>query len=235
MYEHFFNLSNDLFCIAGLDGNFKLLNPAFEKTLGFSREELLAKPFCDIVHPEDRASNLSELQCLRNGLPVVYCEHRYLCKDGSNKWLSWSVYTDMDAGLIYAVGRDITEQRQAENEISSLKKHFLEGELVYESAFSSIITKSNKMRAIFHYIEAIATYLKSVLITGETGVGKELIAKSIHQVSGLKGDFVAVNVAGLDDAMFSDALFGHKSCLITSLRMQQHLRRRKNQPLLQNL
>jgi PAS domain S-box-containing protein len=209
-YEKFFNLSNDLFCIAGLDGNFKLLNPAFEKVLGYTGEELLAKPFYDIVHPEDRESNLAEMQCLLNGLPVVYCEHRYICKDGSCKWLAWSVHTDMTEGLIYAVGRDVTAQRLAEQEISSLKKHFLEVELQHKSAFTSIITRSRKMTALFHYIEAVAGYRKPILITGETGVGKELVAKSIHQVSGVKGAFTAVNVAGLDDTMFSDTLFGHR-------------------------
>ncbi len=66
------------------------------------------------------------------------------------------------------------------------------------------------MVAIFQYIEAIAQYLKPIFITGETGVGKELIARAIHNVSGLKGPFIVVNVAGLDDTMFSDTLFGHK-------------------------
>jgi DNA-binding NtrC family response regulator len=102
------------------------------------------------------------------------------------------------------------ELRDLRNEITSLKKHLLTGELEHRAAFSSIITRSKKMLAIFHYIEAIAKSQKPVLITGETGVGKELIAKAIHEVSGLKGAHIAVNVAGLDDTMFSDTLFGHK-------------------------
>ncbi|TET65786.1 MAG: sigma-54-dependent Fis family transcriptional regulator [Candidatus Aminicenantes bacterium] len=76
-------------------------------------------------------------------------------------------------------------------------------------AFAEIITNSKEMLAIFLYIESISQTFLPVLITGETGVGKELIARSIHSLSGLKGPFVAINVAGLDDNLFSDAIFGH--------------------------
>lgn len=102
------------------------------------------------------------------------------------------------------------------NEISSLSRHILSDELENENAFSAIITKSKKIKSIFNYVEAIAKSRKPVCITGETGVGKELFARSIHDVSGLKGPFVAVNVAGLDDTMFSDTLFGHKKGAYTS-------------------
>lgn len=76
-------------------------------------------------------------------------------------------------------------------------------------AFSRIVTGNSEMFAVFHYIESVARSLQPVLITGETGVGKELIAKCIHEVSGVRGNLVIVNVAGLDDNMFSDTLFGH--------------------------
>jgi DNA-binding NtrC family response regulator len=76
-------------------------------------------------------------------------------------------------------------------------------------AFAPIITNDKKMFSIFEYMESIAPTLQPVLITGETGVGKELIARATHALSGLTGEFVAVNVAGLDDNVFSDTLFGH--------------------------
>jgi len=75
--------------------------------------------------------------------------------------------------------------------------------------FARIITKDKKMLSIFRYIESVARTSQSILITGETGVGKDLIAKTIHKLSSLRGRFVAVNIAGLDDNMFSDTLFGH--------------------------
>jgi DNA-binding NtrC family response regulator len=96
------------------------------------------------------------------------------------------------------------------NELSSLKYHLLTDRLEHEEAFSSFITKSKKMISIFHYIEAISKTQNPIYIYGETGVGKELLARSIYKISGLKGEFVAVNVAGLDDTMFSDTLFGHR-------------------------
>jgi transcriptional regulator with PAS, ATPase and Fis domain len=76
-------------------------------------------------------------------------------------------------------------------------------------AFSEIITNNEKMLLVFKYIESIAPSSQPILITGETGVGKELIARSVHTLSKLKGRFLAVNVAGLDDNVFSDTLFGH--------------------------
>jgi transcriptional regulator with PAS, ATPase and Fis domain len=76
-------------------------------------------------------------------------------------------------------------------------------------AFLEIITNNRDMLSIFKYAESLAHSSQSVLITGETGVGKELLARSIYTLSKLKGRFVAVNVAGLDDNVFSDTLFGH--------------------------
>ncbi len=99
-------------------------------------------------------------------------------------------------------------------EMSSLSYQIFPDYLEH-AVFSSIITCSKKMLGIFHYIEAVAESQKPICITGETGAGKELIANVIHNISGAKGLFVAVNVAGLDDALFSDTLFGHKKGAFT--------------------
>lgn len=105
--------------------------------------------------------------------------------------------------------RRAIELNTLKTEVSSLKERLLTERLEHEEAFSGIVTRDSRMRAIFRYIEAIAPSNQPVLITGETGVGKELAARAIHASSGLAGEFVALNAAGLDDAMFSDTLFGH--------------------------
>jgi len=106
--------------------------------------------------------------------------------------------------------RKAIEMRWLQRENASLKDHFLLDKLDHPEAFVRIITHNKTMRSIFQYAEAIAGTNEPVLITGETGTGKELIANALHELSGRKGSFVPVNVAGLDDTMFSDTLFGHK-------------------------
>jgi DNA-binding NtrC family response regulator len=96
------------------------------------------------------------------------------------------------------------------SQVGALKRSLLSAHLEQEDAFCAILTNSRKMRAIFQYVESIARSEEPVLITGETGVGKELIAAALHRVSNREGPLVAVNVAGLDDAMLSDTLFGHR-------------------------
>ncbi len=99
--------------------------------------------------------------------------------------------------------------RELKRENFALKQHILTDTLGRPEAFVKIITNNKKMFSIFQYIESIARTSQPVLIRGETGVGKELVAGTLHSLSGLKGQFVAVNVAGLDDNVFADTLFGH--------------------------
>jgi DNA-binding NtrC family response regulator len=100
-------------------------------------------------------------------------------------------------------------------QVGALRRSLLEQRLQNDEAFASIITNSPRMQSIFRYVEAVCASREPILITGETGVGKGLIAKAVHRLSGLAGEFVSVNVAGLDDALFSDTLFGHKKGAFT--------------------
>jgi DNA-binding NtrC family response regulator len=116
--------------------------------------------------------------------------------------------------LISGVKRAI-EIRELQRENQLLRAHVLSDQLEHPEAFSEIITNSPMLRSIFQYIESISMSPQPVLITGETGVGKELVAKAIHKLSQRKGAFVPINVAGLDDNVFADTLFGHKKGAFT--------------------
>jgi DNA-binding NtrC family response regulator len=116
--------------------------------------------------------------------------------------------------LISGVKRAI-EIRELQRENKWLKAHVLSDRLEHPEIFSEIITNSQAMKSIFQYIEAISPSPQPVLITGETGVGKELVARAIHRLSHRTGPFVPVNVAGLDDNVFADSLFGHRKGAFT--------------------
>lgn len=115
--DRLFNFSIDMLCIAGFDGYFKHLNPAWEKTLGWTDEELTSKPYLEFVHPEDREATMNAGQSLEDGTAIITFDNRYLCKDGAYKWISWNAHPLVDEGLIFAVARDITEQKKMEQEI----------------------------------------------------------------------------------------------------------------------
>jgi PAS domain S-box-containing protein len=118
--NRFFTLSIDMLCIAQFSGYFIGLNPAWEKTLGFSREELRSKPMFEFVHPDDRERTLAQNRIVRAGGEAHAFENRYLCKDGSYKWLLWNATADVEHQLIYSVARDITERKRAEEEREQL-------------------------------------------------------------------------------------------------------------------
>jgi len=124
------------------------------------------------------------------------------------------VKTNDKSSLVSGI-RHAIEIRELRRENSGLRTRFLQDTLERPEAFAPIVTCSKAMRSIFQYIEAIARSTQPVLITGESGVGKELVAKVIHSLSGRQGEFIPVNVAGLDDNIFADTLFGHKKGAFT--------------------
>ena len=112
--DRFFTLSLDLLCIAGMDGYFKRVNPAWERTLGYTAEEMTASPFLEFVHPDDRANTIAEVGKLASGGETISFENRYRAKDGSYKLLEWNAKPFPEDQLIFATARDITEHRRAE-------------------------------------------------------------------------------------------------------------------------
>jgi DNA-binding NtrC family response regulator len=113
-----------------------------------------------------------------------------------------------ESRLVSAVRRAL-EGRSLREQLGTLRSSLLSRRLHNPDAFAEIVTANRGMEAVFQYIEAIAESREPVLVTGETGTGKELIARAIHRLSGLPGELVCINVAGLDDNLFADTLFGH--------------------------
>ena len=114
--ERFFELSIDLLCQLGFNGYFKRLNPAWERTLGFTRAELMSRPFIEFVHPDDRERTLAQNGEVRSGGQALGFENRYRCRDGTYRWLRWNAAPDATWSVIYSVARDITAQKEAEEE-----------------------------------------------------------------------------------------------------------------------
>jgi PAS domain S-box-containing protein len=122
--NRFIDLSIDMFCIAGFDGFFKNLNPSWQKILGFTTEELKAKPYVEFIHPDDRLATATEASRLENPEVTSAFENRYLCKDGSYKWLSWNAVSTPGQKVIYAVARDITERKRVDEALRESEERF---------------------------------------------------------------------------------------------------------------
>ena len=117
--DQLFTLSLDMLCIAGFDGYFKRINPAWEKTLGRPAAELLSKPYFEFIHPDDLAATLAEAKTIDQGGQSMSFENRFRCADGSYKWLLWNATPSAGQELIFAVARDITARKQAERRLST--------------------------------------------------------------------------------------------------------------------
>ena len=114
--NRFFTLALDMLAIADFSGTFKQLNPSWERTLGFTHEELTARPLLEFVHADDREATAQQLEALRAGAPITYFENRFASKSGGYRWLGWTAAPFAAEGLVYIFARDLTERRRAEEE-----------------------------------------------------------------------------------------------------------------------
>ena len=120
--DRFFEVTIDMLCFLDFNGYFKRLNPAWERTLGFTREELMSRPFIEFVHPDDRERTLKQNAAVRGGGQALGFENRYRCRDGSYRWFRWNATPDADTRVIYSVARDVTDAKQATAEREQLVK-----------------------------------------------------------------------------------------------------------------
>jgi PAS domain S-box-containing protein len=118
--DRIFTLSSDVIAVADFDGRFTRVNPAAEQVLGYTPEELLARPYIDLVHSDDRERTAAETAAISQGKTTLSFENRYVRKDGSLRVLEWTSTPVVEEGVMYAVARDVTERRQAEAELERL-------------------------------------------------------------------------------------------------------------------
>ena len=185
-----------------------------EEQILFSSELILkSKGYAKVICLSDSSRVLPTLESENPHIPVIVVTAVYeiesaveCMKSGAFDYLTKPVRTEDFLACIRRALQLSTLQR----ENISLKNSLLSDTIDHEEMFAEIRTINRAMRSIFQYMEAVAGVTDPVLITGETGVGKELIASAIHKLSGRTGNLVSVNAAGLDDTIFSDTIFGHK-------------------------
>ena len=174
--DRFFNNSIDMMCIIGFDGYFRQLNPAWEKTLGWTNEELTAKPYLEFLHPEDlEITGKSFDDSITKGEIKTNIVNRFLCKDGSYNWLSWNSITLIEEKIVFAVTRDITEF--VKNDIEKKK---LEAQLVQAQKLESLGTMAGGIAHDFNNILNIIIGHASLIKSNN--VDKEELAKYIETI-----------------------------------------------------
>ncbi len=176
--DRIFNLSLDMLCVAGFDGRFRQLNPSWETTLGWTREELRARPFLDFVHPEDREGTVAAMSVLAEGRVVRDFDNRYECRDGSFRWLSWTSHPLTEEKLIFAVARDITGRKSMERELSNRTRRLEEA--------------NNQLRSLHEEQQALNEELYAA--NEELQAQQEKLSEAnrmLQQASRAKSDFLA--------------------------------------------
>lgn len=163
-FEHrFFDLSIDMLCVLHFNGYFMRLNAAWESTLGFTRDELMSKRFIEFVHPDDRERTLNQNRDVRGGGQARLFENRYLCKDGSHRWLLWNSTRDDGRQVIYGVARDITERKHAEQERERLVSELTAalGEVKTLRSFLPMCAYCKSIRDDENYWHGVEAYISA--------------------------------------------------------------------------
>ncbi len=193
--DRLFNASLDLLSIGNLTGDFKQVNPAWTSSLGWSAEELTRTHPSEFVHPDDAAATVAAAERLRQGRALRSFENRFRCKNGSYRWLSWNAYAILEQGLVFAVGRDVTELKAAETERTRLEAQLRQSqkmEAVGQLAGGVAHDFNNILTAIFGNVDIVLTHLEQREYTAP-GLLEHLqqVQRSAERAAGLTRQLLA--------------------------------------------
>lgn len=213
--DRFFDMSLDMLCIAGFDGYLKMVNPAFQRILGWTADELQARPFLDIVHPDDYEKVTEAMRTLAGSTPIVNFECRSRCKDGTYKWVACNSFPLVHEGLIYAVCRDITETKLAEQTIRELNEQL--------QARAALLDVANRELEAFAYsvshdlrtpLRQVASFLKLLRQNTDAGFDAtnreylDITERTTRQMAQLIDDLLEFSRMGTADIRWSHVHIG---------------------------
>lgn len=202
--DRFFDLSLDMLSIANYDGWFTQVNPAWTRCLGWTAEELTGRPLIEFVHPDDRDAVYADRKTIFPGQPMRDIENRYLCKDGSYRWLSWSVHPEVDTRRVIGVVRDITQKKRDEAELRVLEARVMRAqrmEGIGTLAGGIAHDLNNVLAPIMLSIEVLKQELGSetqreVLDTIEASArrGADMVRRVLSYARGVEGERVILSL-----------------------------------------
>ncbi|WP_282016973.1 sensor histidine kinase [Salegentibacter mishustinae] len=186
--EPFFSLSHDYLCIAGYDGYFRKINPAFVKLMGYTREELFANPISHFVHPEDKKNTAKTRAKILEGVPLLHFQNRYITKSDGIVWLTWTSIPVPDKELIYAISKNITHLKKLEED-----RHLRIRDLTSKNAGLTQLsyTTAHDLRSPVNNLISLVNLLdRSKIQDDETLLYLELLEKSVHKLKATLNDHV---------------------------------------------
>lgn len=223
-FDNFFNISADLICIAGFDGYFKRINPAVSKLLGYTEEELYARPIHTFVYPPDLKATLETREEVYKNKPLLNFENRYLTKSGEIVWMSWTSMPVPDEKLVYAIAKNITHKKRIEEERNILLANLtkINKKLKHLSYTTSHDLKSpvNNLLSVFDLIdtskindEETLEFINILKITTENL--RETLTNSVEELTHKEDLQTVVEVLNLEDNL-NEVLHSIRSLLVNS-------------------
>jgi PAS domain S-box-containing protein len=190
IFEHFFELSGDLLCIAGFDGFFRKINPAVSKLLGYTNEELFSKPINEFIYIDDRDFTAKVRKELTNNKPLLNFENRYITKSGEIVWLSWTSMPIPNEKLIYAVAKNITHTKKLEEERNLLLTKFSK---VNKELKQLSYTSSHDLRSPVNNLLSIISFLDlSKIDDSETLQFIEMLKSTSESLKQALNDYINI-------------------------------------------